>query len=232
MKQIGRYEMIREHFEKEAAVFDRLFFKVMPYYEEMMTAVVDSLPFAKGGKLSFCDLGCGTANLTLKLLAGFPRSRVSCVDMAERMIEAAKLKTAGYGPRVSFWQGDIRDFRYGSYDAVVSSLVLHHLEKKEKPAFYRKLLRALKPGGVFFNIDIFLSPDPHLQSLFMAQWRGHMRKNGLPMGKVNEMIRRHQREDRPVEFGEELEMMARAGFRDIDAVVKKYNFAVYGGTKG
>lgn len=48
---IDRFEQIRAHFEREASVFDRMFFKVMPRYEEMMQALVESLPFPRSARL-------------------------------------------------------------------------------------------------------------------------------------------------------------------------------------
>jgi tRNA (cmo5U34)-methyltransferase len=225
---IDRFERIKNHFEKEASVFDALFFKVMPEYEEMMGLLTGSLPFTRRAKLDIVDLGCGTGNLTLKILAAFPHARVACVDMAENMLAMAKTKLKFR--RVTFWQGDVRRFAFGRRDAIVSSMVLHHIEQRDKAAFYRKLFASLKPGGAFFNIDIFVSPDRHLQGLFMDKWKEHMRSHGLPQHKVLEMLRRHRQEDRPACLADELAILSRAGFRP-EVVAKRYNFAVYGGTK-
>lgn len=163
-------------------------------------------------------------------MQAYPRARVTCVDMAENMLIMARAKLQG--KKAVFWQGDVRAFPYRRYDAVVSSLVMHHIERGEKPAFYRRLFKAVKPGGVFYNIDIFLSANAGLQKLFMTRWKEYMRANGLPARRVNDMIRRHQREDRPVCFTDELEIMRRAGFTAVDVVKKHYNFAVYGGIGG
>ncbi|MDD5634669.1 MAG: methyltransferase domain-containing protein, partial [Candidatus Omnitrophica bacterium] len=125
-----------------------------------------------------------------------------------------------------------RDFDYrGKYDVIVASLVLHHVEEKEKTRFYRKIYNSLSKNGVFLCVDIFLSRNSHLQKLHMDKWRSFMRANGLPKKKINEMISRHQREDRPVVFEDELAIMRKAGFRHVDVVQKYYNFALYGGVK-
>lgn len=226
-----RFVLIKEHFEKEAAVFDKLFFKVVPYYNEMMRVVVDAAPFMRTDRLKMIDLGCGTGNLGRKMAAAYPNARITCIDMAQNMLKMAKTKLGGKR-NVSFWLGDIRDFDYsGKYDMILSSLVLHHIEKKDKPEFYLKLFHALRNGGVFYSIDIFLSPSSHLQKLYIDKWKLFMRTNGLPSKKVNEMIARHYREDRPVVFEDELSIMRKAGFRRIDVIFKRYNFAVYGGQR-
>ena len=107
-KEMDRIERIKEHFEKEATVFDRLFFKVMPRYQEMMQAVVDAIPFDKNDRLRIADLGCGTGNLTQRLVSAYPHAHITCIDMAENMLKMARAKLKR-NPHVSFWRGDIRD---------------------------------------------------------------------------------------------------------------------------
>jgi len=225
----NRFQEIREHFEKEAADFDKFFFNVMPHYEEMMQALIDALPFNRKDKLRIVDLGCGTGNLSKKLILAYPNARISCIDMAENMLKMAKSKLKG-SRNVRFWQGNILDFDYREkYDCIVSSMVLHHVEGNDKPGFYRKIHNSLSKRGVFFCVDIFLSSNCHLQKLYMDKWKTFMKANGLPTRKINDMILRHQREDRPVVFEDELAIMRKAGFRYVDVILKHYNFAVYGG---
>ncbi|MGE5309137.1 MAG: class I SAM-dependent methyltransferase [Deltaproteobacteria bacterium] len=228
VKTVDRFEQIKAHFEKEAAVFDRLFFKVMPEYRAMSEALAEALPFPKAARPSVIDLGCGTGNLAEKVLARYTKARLTCVDMAENMLIMARAKLKGRS--IEFRQADILKFPYKTCDAVVSSLVLHHVEERQKPRFYRKLYSALRSGGAFYNIDIFVSPDPRLQKLFMEKWKAFMAA-GLPRRRVNEMIARHQREDRPTDLASELGFMREAGFKRIEVVLKRYNFAVYGGIK-
>jgi len=229
---VERYKKIKEHFEKEAVVFDKIFFKIMPRYQEMMGAIIEAIPFSRRDKLRVIDLGCGTGNLARKIISAYLNARVTCVDMAENMLKMAKAKLKSK-PNVNFWLGDIRNFDYsGKYDVITASLVLHHIEKKDKLKFYRKLRDSLSKGGVFYIIDIFITPDDYLQKLYMDKWKAFMKTNGLPMKKVNDMIARHQREDRPVVFEDELSIMRKAGFKQVNVILKQYNFAAYGGKKG
>ncbi|MDD5408623.1 MAG: class I SAM-dependent methyltransferase [Candidatus Omnitrophica bacterium] len=226
-----RFKEIKEHFEKETAVFDKLFFKVMPRYEEMMQALINAMPFNKKDSLRIIELGCGTGNLTREIISSYTNARITCIDMADNMLKMAKAKLKN-NRNVAFWLGDIRDFNYkGKYDAVVASMVLHHVEGKDKPEFYRKFYKSLSRGGVFLCLDIFLSPNKHLQDLYMDKWRAFMKSSGLPTKKINDMITRHQKEDRPVVFEDELAIMRKTGFKYVDVILKHYNFAVYSGVK-
>lgn len=226
-----RFQAIKEHFEKEAALFDQFFFKVMPRYEEMLQALIAALPFDKKDKLRIVDLGCGTGNLTEKLIQVYPGASITCIDLAENMLKMAKSKLKDH-PNIRFWLGDVRRFDYQeNYDLIVASMVLHHVEGREKPRFYRRLYQALSKRGVFFCIDIFVSSNDHLQKLCMDKWKTFMQANGLPLKRINEMIMRHQKEDRPVVFADELKIMRQAGFSCVEVILKHYNFALYGGRK-
>jgi tRNA (cmo5U34)-methyltransferase len=227
----NRFEVIRQHFEKEAILFDKFFFKVAPHYEKMMSALIDALPFKKQDRLKVLDLGCGTGNLSKKIISAYPNAMITCVDMAENMLKMARAKLKDNN-NIKFWLGDIRDFDYSEkYDAIVASLVLHHVERRDKLRFYRKIQNALSKKGIFLCMDIFLSSNMHLQKLHMDKWKEFMRRNALPIKKINDMIRRHHREDRPVVFEDELNIMRKAGFKQVEVIMKQYNFALYGGGK-
>jgi tRNA (cmo5U34)-methyltransferase len=100
----GRLRKIKDHFEREAAVFDRMFFKVMPRYREMIEAVIGAFPFKKGYRPKVIDLGCGTGNLAEKITGVYPGAEVTCLDMAENMLNAARAKLKGR-KNVKFWLG-------------------------------------------------------------------------------------------------------------------------------
>ena len=228
----NRFKQIKDHFEQEAAIFDKMFFRIVPYYEEAMEAIKSALPFKKTDKVRIIDMGCGTGNLTKKIALAFPKAEIICLDMAENMLKLAKAKLSKH-PNVSFWQGDIREFSFqGKYDAIVSSLVLHHVEKKGKLQFYKKLHKALHSGGVFYNFDILTSANKHINDLLYDNWKDYMGNSGLPPAKYNEMIHRHKLEDRPVTFEEEMNLLQKAGFKYVDVIWRRIQLgAVYGAVK-
>lgn len=227
----NRFKEIKKHFEKEAAVFDELFYKIVPHYRTMIEILVQAMPFKKQSKLEIIDLGCGTGNLGSKAKEYYPNAHLTCLDMSENMIKMAKTKFEKY-PDTVFWHGDIRKFDYSKkYDAVISSMVLHHVEGTEKIKFYKKLHKTLKRGGIFLNIDIFVTKDTALQKFYTDKWISFMNENGLPLNKVKEMLARHKKEDRPVVIDWELSALKKAGFKNPDIIFKNFNFAVYGAKK-
>ncbi|MDD5129163.1 MAG: methyltransferase domain-containing protein [Candidatus Omnitrophica bacterium] len=224
-----RFNSIKEHFEREAVLFDQNFVRFAPHYKEAIEALVLALPFARGKKISVADLGCGTGNITRAVLEKYPHARVTCVDLSQQMIAMSKAKLKAY-KNVEFCVADLRDFKFNRYDAVVSSLVMHHLEPADKKVFYRKIYNSLKKGGVFYNSDIIIGSSRHLQDISMEDWLKFLRK-GCSSAEIRRTLKNHKREDRPANLMNELELFRAAGFRNIDVVCKWYYFSVYGGVK-
>lgn len=120
----------------------------------LLATAVGTLP---RGAADILDLGAGTGRLTALCRAARPDARLVGVDPAPTMVDAARLKFAG-DAAVSFEIGtaqDLGQFPEGSFDVVITSFVLHHLELPEYPVVARQILRVLKPGGCFINADQF-----------------------------------------------------------------------------
>jgi tRNA (cmo5U34)-methyltransferase len=68
------------------------------------------------------------------------------VDISQNMQELASVKN---GSDTALIQADFNSFEFPQkYDAVVSSLALHHLEAdRDRKTLYGKIHRALNPGG-------------------------------------------------------------------------------------
>ncbi len=222
---------VRDHFDEEAGIFDELIRTLIPSYEYMVDSMVLALPFHHKERINILDLGCGTGNISLKVKERFPNARITCVDMAENMIKLAKYKLASYDD-VEFIIADVRDLDFkDDFDAVVSSLALHHLQHQEKKPFYHGIKRFLKKGGVFYNADNILGSSPHLNQLYMDKWIEFMLKSHTQEEINSVWLPKHREEDFPAPLMDHIHWLEDAGFEEVDVVWKSYMFGVYGGKK-
>ena len=227
-----RMNLVKEHFEAEAKQFDDIIVKLIPYYDRMLQALIDSIPFDADAKIRVIDLGCGTATIARKIADRFPNSRIVCLDIAANMIDVAKFKLAAHAD-TEFIVGDFSDIDFTEkFDVVVSSLALHHLETDtDKIKLYSKILENLNDNGVFYNADVVLASTDQLQEIYIQRWKEYMNRKVSMEEIENRWILVYENEDRPAKLTDQLEWLKAIGFSPVDVIWKYYNFCVYGGLK-
>jgi tRNA (cmo5U34)-methyltransferase len=205
-------DKVKEHFEEEAKEFDNTILKLIPRYDDMISCMVSVIPFDNSEEFKLLDLGSGTGNITKAVKERYPHSKISCIDIAENMIQMAKIKLQDYTD-IEYYTGDFSEFDFKEkYDVIVSSLALHHIKTNEdKKKFYSKIYSALKEGGVFLNSDVVLGSNEE-----------EVREKWLPKQKE---------EDFPAPLNKHLKWLDEKGFKSIDVVWKYYGLVVYCGTR-
>ncbi|MDH5680030.1 MAG: methyltransferase domain-containing protein [Spirochaetota bacterium] len=223
---------VKKHFEDEAKEFDEIILKLIPYYSEMVEALVSAIPFDKSRTIKVMDLGCGTGTVSKQIKLAFPKAIISCMDIAQNMIEMAKSKLAEYSDP-HYMVEDFYHYQFTEeYDVIVSSLALHHLlTDNDKKAFYQKIYQGLAVNGVFYNADVILGSRDYLQELYMDKWREFMRRHVTEEEIKKKWIPTYYEEDRPAKLIEQIHWLEEIGFIDVDILWKYYNFAVYGGVR-
>jgi len=221
------HEQVKHHFEKEASCYGTTITKLIPWYHEMISAVADALPFQRNQPFHLIDLGCGAGTVSAMILERFPQCRVTALDFSGAMIrEAGKHLN---DERIRFVQADFSTWTWDrSYDAIVSSLALHHLITDEhKKLFYRRCFQQLEPGGIFCNADIVLASRSSLQAVYMKRWKTFMMRSVSEREIEEEWLVKYRNEDVPGKMQDHLRWMSEIGYVDFDIVWKYYNFAVY-----
>ena len=101
------------------------------------------------------DLGCGTATLSLLLKKTHHDAEVFGLDADARVLEIARAKVAQSGLEITLNQGLSFELPYpeNSFDRVLSSLLLHHLDRRNKRRTLDEVFRVLRPGGELHVAD-------------------------------------------------------------------------------
>lgn len=218
-------ERVKNHFETAADDFDKQILKLIPCYDEMIGALTSAIPYDGGSAFKMMDLGCGTGTISQRVRESFPNVQITCLDISEKMLKMAKCKL---GCTAECIEGNFEHYEFTeSFDLIVSSLALHHLETEEKlKNFYCKIYSALNPGGVFINIDVVLGNDPGLQETYMKKWVEFMERSLNSNEVRGKVLVDYYAEDRPVRLTQHLKLLDSCGFGCVDVLYKVYNFAV------
>jgi len=223
------------------ADFDDGIRKLIPKYDEMLDTIVVCLPPRVDRIL---ELGCGTGELSLKLLKHFPTAEILAVDYSPRMIEWAesKIKAAGYGDRWKSIELDFGDWANNrevdpigkDYHACVSSLAIHHLTNEIKGKLFKQIKNSLKPGGVFWNADPIALESPQLTEIYQTTREDWAIEQGATLAEVRAKIGTsnnygYSSHDQLATMEEHLQMLKAAEFASVAVPWKYYGLAVIGG---
>ncbi len=104
------------------------------------------------------DLACGPATQLIQIAELNPQVHFTGVDLSEPMLASAREYARARGvENVSFQSSDITSlgrFRSGEFDAVISTMALHHLPTEEfLSECFREISRVLRPDGAVYLTD-------------------------------------------------------------------------------
>ncbi|PON12568.1 hypothetical protein C2W62_38925, partial [Candidatus Entotheonella serta] len=171
----------RQHFDLMADQYDELFITHMHAYDLTHEMILNMLPFSPQTTFRVLELGLGTGNLTEKLLDRFPESRVVGYDLSGEMLARARAKLTGAGPRADLHQGDISRVAFdgGPFDAVMSSIAVHHVPPPDKPTLFQCIHDVLRPGGVLVLGDSFQAATSELSDRYRALSKASLEREGI-----------------------------------------------------
>jgi tRNA (cmo5U34)-methyltransferase len=223
------------------ADFDTGIRQLLPRYDEMLSVICTCLPSASDRIL---ELGCGTGELSLKILNRCPNAQVIAVDYSPRMLEFAqkKMTTAGYqhrwtGIEADFgeWANHPEQFDIGlEFDACVSSLAIHHLKDEMKSKLFSRIRESLIGGGCFWNADPVLPESLILTEVYTVVREEWAAQQGKTLAEIRAKTAKtttqgYSSQDQLATLDTHVQMLKKAGFETVAVPWKYYGLAVFGG---
>lgn len=103
------------------------------------------------------DLGCGPADIPIRLALSAPRARITAVDASGEMLKLARkaVAAAGVADRLVLLKARVPNLpvKPGSFGAVVSNSLAHHLP--DPAALWSEIRRLGRPGTAVYVMDLF-----------------------------------------------------------------------------
>jgi ubiquinone/menaquinone biosynthesis C-methylase UbiE len=106
------------------------------------------------------DIGCGSADIPIRLARMLPSIQITAVDASRAMIKLAQegITGSGFTDRIDLQQAYLPGlpFRAHSFDTIISNSFLHHLP--DPALFWREVAQLGSKHAVVFVMDLF-RPD-------------------------------------------------------------------------
>lgn len=140
------------------------------------------------------------------------------IDVSLPMLEAAQERFGDNGS-VRIVEHDLDDPlpELGTFDLVVSSFAIHHLEHERKRSLYQEVFDLLEPGGTFINFEHVASTSRKRQLEFIHA--------------IGETAEDADPSDRLLDVESQLVFLREIGFADADCYWKWREMAVLSGIK-
>ena len=126
----------------------------IPGYEELQEAVAAATAGVQAERV--LELGTGTGETALRVRAGQPAAQWIGIDASEAMLARARERLPDADLRLQRLEDELPE---GTFDLVVSALVVHHLDGAGKRALFARVARVLRPGGLFVLGDVVVPAE-------------------------------------------------------------------------
>jgi tRNA (cmo5U34)-methyltransferase len=136
----------------------------IPGYDELQEATVAATEGLE--PRSVLELGTGTGETALRVLARHPNTSWVGVDASEPMLRRAGERL----PKADLRLGRLEDeLPPGPFDLVVSALAVHHLDAAHKRDLFRRVAQVLRQDGRFVLADVVV-PRPGQEGPILIDW--------------------------------------------------------------
>lgn len=208
-----KLEKMADFFDLRSEIYEEKHLAALEGGVESKRSLV--VPLAPNTK-TLLDFGIGTGLELDEIYARFPDIDITGLDISSKMLELLRKKYPH--KKLNLLQQNYLDYDFGikKYDAIISSMTMHHYRPSVKISFYQKIHDALVCGGVYIENDYILSeidlPDASiLESRLFTEYEQLKKEKNLSPSCVYHF-------DTPCTLQHQFKILNEAGFSDVRIV--------------
>ena len=166
---------IDKRFSGEIGKEYQLFKLSVPHHGELQNLIKDLIKKfvvkKKAKEIEVVECGTGIGYTTLRIIEASKKIKLVSVDNELVMQEQAINNLSKFSKRITYVNNDILSYlktlEDKSVEIFVSAMTIHNFEEQYRLDIFSEIGRALKPGGLFINGDIFNHQDrmTHVKNL-------------------------------------------------------------------
>ncbi len=206
------------------ATFEDHVAKSVPLYHEGHNVVIQLSDYFLHNNSLCYEIGSSTGVLLDKVLTHNQHKRIHAVgiDVEPDMVEFAKKKYSN--PKLSFVHADISEYDLDRADMIISYYTLQFIKPKFRMDVLRKIYDALNWGGALLLFEKVRAPDARFQDIMTGLYIDFKIDQGYDACEIISKSRSLKGVLEPFSTGGNLDLLQKAGFRDIMTVMKYVSF--------
>ena len=185
----------------------------IPHRTEGESVLLEELP---ADSKNILDIGAGNGKLLDLCLLKCKEASGTALDFSQTMLESLYNKYQN-NEKINIVEHDLNNplpFRPESFDTIVSSFAIHHVNDDRKYELYNEVWQIVQKGGIFCNLEHVSSPTENLHKIFFE-------KLGVEEDNSNKLL----------DVETQLGWLNEIGFEDVDCYWKWRELALIIGKK-
>ncbi|NRA66668.1 MAG: methyltransferase domain-containing protein [Pseudobacteriovorax sp.] len=194
----------------------------VPLYEEGHDLVCQISDFFCQNDSTAYEIGVSTGELLNKLATHQkhkPKIKWIGIDTEENMIEKAKEHCSSH-QNIKLIKDDIRLHDFRKNDFIVSYYCLQFVPERHRQEVVNKLYDSLNWGGALVLFEKVRGPDARFQDIVTSLYNDFKENNGFTSDEILQKTRSLKSVMSPFSVQGNLDMLERAGFKDVTSVMK------------
>lgn len=199
----------------------------IPYYESFHQETVNIIKAIGNKPKIWLDTGCGTGSLIKMAVDKFPQTCFILGDPSQNMLEQAKEKLKKYPKkRVKFLpptaSQDISIASCQKADVITAIQSHHYLSSEDRKKAIDACYELLNDDGVFITFENIHPATTEGIKIMKENWKNFQTSCGRDEKKVNDHLKRFNKEYFPITVKEHISLLKEAGFRVVELLWFSY----------
>ena len=211
-----------------ANTFDSHVRKSVPLYEEGHDLICKLSEFFVVENSRVVDIGCSTGTLLRKLNANFQNKksvRLQGIDIIKEMID--KCRELSVGCDIEYQESDPLSYEMDDSDLIISYYTLQFIHPSVRQLVVENIYNSLRWGGAFILYEKVRAPDARFQDIYTTLYNQYKLSEGYTHEAILNKSLSLKGVLEPFSDNGNLDMLKRAGFKDIVPIMRYLCFAGY-----
>lgn len=203
-------------------VFDEHVKQSVPMYDEIHRLITDIAGWYVKDGVNVYDVGTSTGKVLKNLINAYNvDANYIGLDNSENMID----KLASENLNIELINQDVTDgFEFKNAGLITSVLTLQFINEDKRQKLINDIYKGLNKGSAFILVEKVIGENARFNEIYIELYHELKLKNGLSPQHVFDKSKAIRGVMKPYTLEENKELLANAGFNDIDIFFKWNNF--------